>query len=64
MTPAWKSPESFEYYMTVGPRAPGKPDLPRNADGRPNSWARKIIWDSGKTRRLNEYVAVYSEEWG
>ncbi|MBP7583730.1 MAG: SH3 domain-containing protein [Spirochaetes bacterium] len=62
--PSWISGNAFEYYMIVGRKAPGKPELHQSAEGTPNSYAQKIIWDDGKLVRTNEYTAVYSGSGG
>ena len=62
--PTWISGNAFGYYMIVGRKAPGKPDLPQTSDGRPNNYARKIIWDDGRTIKKDDYTAVYSESGG
>jgi hypothetical protein len=59
--PSWISGNAFEYYMTVGRKAPGKPELQPGGGGSPNNYAQKIIWDDGKVILKNEYEAVYSE---
>lgn len=62
--PTWISGNAFEYYMTVGRKAPGKSDLPHTSDGKPNNYTRKIIWDDGRTIKKDDYTAVYSESGG
>jgi len=55
--PVWISVSAFQYYITVGKKAPGNPDLPA---GSSNSYAQKIIWDDGKVTKKDEYITVYT----